>query len=128
MRSHKPSALALALSGLILLGAVTLTAVPSSGQKKKPAKPAPASKLIAEGKKVYEKNGCATCHVIKGQGGKTGPDLTTVGKEHKADWLTKQIRDPKQFKADSLMPAYGADIISDKDLKALVAYLVSLKK
>jgi len=128
MVSKQPPILALALFGVLLFGVLVLTAVPSSGQKKKPAKPTASAKLIGEGKKVYEKNGCATCHAIKGQGGKTGPELTTVGKTRKPDWLSKQIRDPKQFKSDSLMPAYGEDLITAKDLKSLIAYLSSLKK
>lgn len=33
----------------------------------------------AKGKQVYDASGCAACHMIAGQGGDTGPELTNVG-------------------------------------------------
>jgi cbb3-type cytochrome oxidase cytochrome c subunit len=60
-------------------------------------------------------------------GGKTGPDLSKVGARRKPDWLMVQIRDPKKNDHDSPMPAYDEEKINAKDLKALVAYLGSLK-
>jgi cytochrome c oxidase cbb3-type subunit III len=32
-----------------------------------------------KGKEVYDSSGCASCHMIKGQGGDSGPELTNVG-------------------------------------------------
>ena len=127
MHSKKSAVFALALSGVILFGAMTLTA--AAPQKKKPTKPNGGSSaaLIAQGKKVYAANNCAACHVIGDKGGKTGPALTHIGKEKKADWLTTQIRDPKKNKPTGLMPPFGEDKINAKSLKVLVAYLGSLK-
>jgi cytochrome c oxidase cbb3-type subunit III len=31
------------------------------------------------GKSIYESSGCATCHIISGEGGGVGPELTRVG-------------------------------------------------
>jgi len=64
---------------------------------------------------------------LEGVGGKTGPDLSKVGARRKPDWLMVQIRDPKKNDHDSPMPAYDEEKINAKDLKALVAYLGSLK-
>jgi mono/diheme cytochrome c family protein len=119
----------------IVLGAAILlmsTALTSAGaqKKKKPAqKPAPAASkaLIAEGKTVYMQNGCAACHVIAGQGGKSGPDLSKFGKTHKEADAIIYVRNPKKKNPNGLMPAYGPDKINDKKLKALSAYLLSLK-
>ena len=98
-------------------------------QKKKAAKPAAAAGGdVAAGKKAYQANGCKACHVIgDDKGGKTGPDLTHVGKTRKPDWLAAQIRNPKKFDPKSAMPAYGADKIDDKALKSLAAYMAGLK-
>ena len=128
MSVRRLGAFSLVLGAAILF---TSTALTSAGaQKKKPAqKPAPAASkaLIAEGKTVYMQNGCAACHVIAGQGGKTGPDLSKFGKSHKEADAIVYIREPKKKNPNALMPAYGPDKINDKKLKALCAYLLSLK-
>jgi cytochrome c oxidase subunit 2 len=115
--------MALLLTGTVLFGAITLA---GAAPDKKSKKPAPAAST-AEGKKVYDAQGCAACHVVAAKGGKTGPELTHIGKTKKAADLEKVIRDPKAVNPKALMPAYPVDKIDAKKLKALVAYLVSLK-
>ena len=46
------------------------------------------------GKKVYESSGCANCHIIAGQGGDIGPDLTTVGQARGPNYLRNTILYP----------------------------------
>ena len=52
----------------------------------------------AKGKQVYESAGCASCHIIAGEGGDSGPELTTVGK----------LRGPGYLKTTVLYP--GSDL------------------
>ena len=124
-------AAALALSTAVLVTATCLTGADAQKKKVPPkpkAKAADTKALIAEGKKVYIKNACKTCHVIgDDKGGKIGPDLTHVGKDEKPADLVIYIREPKKKNPQSLMPAYAPNQINDKQLKALVAYLASLK-
>ena len=47
-----------------------------------------------KGEEVYGANGCATCHSIRGQGGDTGPDLTTIGTQRAAALLRNEVLDP----------------------------------
>lgn len=84
--------------------------------------------LAAAGKIVYASNGCARCHALAGQGGRSGPDLSHVGAEssHTSDWLVAYIKDPKTHNPGSRMLAFAGKI-TDKDLLALGAYLASLK-
>jgi len=88
---------------------------------------------FAEGRKVYQSNGCARCHTIgvPPAGGPKmmarGPMLTTVGAKRPREWIVEHIRNPKTHNETSQMPLYGADKISDADMKALVDYLASLK-
>jgi cytochrome c oxidase cbb3-type subunit III len=42
----------------------------------------------------FGKGACAQCHMVKGQGGVLGPDLTRVGAARSAAYLTESIRDP----------------------------------
>jgi cytochrome c oxidase cbb3-type subunit III len=138
------------------------------------------------GELIYSAQGCPSCHMIRGKGGRLGPDLSSVGSARAAEYLTESVRNPsrqlshglleaqKEFPQDyesvtvvaadgtkyrgiilnedgftlqmidvrekvhsftkrelqsfeksrmSLMPAYGPDSISDKDLQDIVAFL-----
>jgi cbb3-type cytochrome oxidase cytochrome c subunit len=115
------------MAGIALYGSLLVNAALAAPPKKKAPVTKPDPKLIAAGKTVYGANGCKGCHKIADAGGATGPNLTKVGADpkHTAKWLEDAVVNPKSHNPDSAMPAY--DQIKGKDLKALVAYLVSLK-
>jgi putative heme-binding domain-containing protein len=47
------------------------------------------------GEQVYaKKGGCAQCHVLNGQGGVFGPDLSDVGSRRSPDYLRRSLVDP----------------------------------
>ena len=48
----------------------------------------------AKGRAVYESSGCAACHIVNGQGGGVGPELTRVG----------SMRGPAYFRTTLLTP------------------------
>jgi mono/diheme cytochrome c family protein len=128
MPSTKSSALAILFSTAVLFGSVTLTG--AAPQKKAPKKPAaPSKEMIAAGKKVYDAGGCGACHMIGEKGGKTGPELTHIGKDPKwpAAKIEAIVRNPKKAANTDKMPAYPADKISDKEMKSLLAYLSAQK-
>jgi putative heme-binding domain-containing protein len=52
----------------------------------------------AKGKEVYDASGCASCHILDGQGGDSGPELTKVG----------ALRGPGYLKTTLLYP--GSDL------------------
>jgi putative heme-binding domain-containing protein len=47
-----------------------------------------------KGNAVYQRSGCASCHVIKGEGGTTGPELSTIGMQRGTDYLRQAVVDP----------------------------------
>lgn len=47
-----------------------------------------------QGKAVYARLGCASCHTIAGEGGSFGPELTNIGAFRAADYLRQAIVDP----------------------------------
>jgi len=49
----------------------------------------------ARGAQVYEANGCAACHTIRGHGGPIGPDLTDIGARSSPAYLRRSIVDPQ---------------------------------
>src|ERR1041385_5592507 len=122
------SKIALSLSAATIVAASALAA---PGKKKPgPPKPAGNAALIAQGQKYYKASTCGACHIMDGKGGKTGPELTHIGKTWTADKLAAQIRDPKKFKADAAMPptpTSGATGLTDAQLKAVAAFLASKK-
>jgi putative heme-binding domain-containing protein len=48
----------------------------------------------ARGATVYEKTGCASCHVVTGNGGVVGPDLTAIGALRGATYLRQSLTEP----------------------------------
>jgi mono/diheme cytochrome c family protein len=92
--------------------------------------------LIEKGKKVYAEAkpmACKACHSVAGVGNAKGP-LDGCGSKLKAEEIKAWMRTPKDMAAKAKaerkppMPAYTAEKLSDADLDALTAYLLSLKK
>ena len=46
------------------------------------------------GRAVYEKQGCPSCHIIRGEGGSLGPELSEVGLRRGAPHLRESILNP----------------------------------
>lgn len=103
--------------------------------------------LIAEGRRLFKDKTCISCHTVRGHEGVgiTGPDLTHVGSrttigagilENTPERLFQWIKDPEYFKPGNKM-YHGGYVdaqtgkplftLSDDEIKALVAYLHSLK-
>ncbi len=95
------------------------------------AAPAAATGNLDNGKKLYDSNGCSACHVVKGQGGKVGPDLTKVGTRLSPDQISVQLKDPKQRPAPYSQASGGAVMpkpaLNDAQVSDVTAYLASLK-
>jgi mono/diheme cytochrome c family protein len=110
-----------AIAGLVLGGAATAQAQDAAA--------------IEKGKKVYAEAmpKCKTCHSIAGEGNAKGP-LDEVGSKLTAEEIKGWIRTPKEMteKTKSTrkppMMAYPKEKMSDADLEALTAYMLSLKK
>jgi cytochrome c oxidase cbb3-type subunit 3 len=49
---------------------------------------------VQKGSTIYQRSGCASCHVIKGEGGTAGPELTIIGTQRGPDYLRQAILDP----------------------------------
>lgn len=47
----------------------------------------------ANGEKAFSDYGCMECHIIKGEGGEVGPDLTTIGTRD-TKYISESILDP----------------------------------
>src|SRR5579864_1075446 len=56
---------------------------------------APVAGDRANGEQIFFAKGqCVQCHMVKGRGGRLGPDLTRVGAARSVTYLTESIREP----------------------------------
>ncbi len=97
---------------------------------------APADDFLARGQKVFSENGCGACHTIRGTdaAGTIGPDLTHVGGRlslaagtlaNNPGAFAAWVAHSQEIKPGNLMPSF--DMLAAEDLRALAAYLESLK-
>jgi cytochrome c oxidase cbb3-type subunit III len=69
---------------------------------------APAQPLgnAARGKELfYGASACSTCHMIRGKGGRLGPDLSTTGSARATEYLVDSIRNPSRRLAQGISEA-----------------------
>ncbi len=59
------------------------------------------------GRAIYEKSGCASCHIIGGQGGSFGPDLTEIGMSRGAAYLRQALLGPAEALPRGTSPVPG---------------------
>ena len=74
---------------------------------------------------VYARH-CIGCHVIDGEGGDDGPELSTVGRKHDAAYLKRLIADPESVDPDAEMAGF-ARRLSPAELDAIATYLAGRK-
>jgi ubiquinol-cytochrome c reductase cytochrome b subunit len=79
---------------------------------------------VTEGKKIYAKLQCSSCHRIHGDGGSVGPDLSYIGTQRDRDWLIRHFKNPQAVVPGSIMPAFDLD---EQALTHLTDYMLSLK-
>jgi mono/diheme cytochrome c family protein len=92
----------------------------------------------AEGLRLYEEKGCASCHKLDGRGGSLGPALDGEGIKVRGQlpmahvegphtlpqWLAEHFEDPQRVVAGSQMPPPQ---LSRDEAQALTVYMLSLQ-
>jgi putative heme-binding domain-containing protein len=46
------------------------------------------------GRELYRAKGCAVCHIVRGEGGASGPELTGIGARRSAAYLREALIEP----------------------------------
>ena len=69
----------------------------------------------SRGMTIYQSNGCAACHVVEGQGGTLGPELTAIGSRRGGTYLREAIvkpaaAHPTGYLVVRAVTASGADV------------------
>lgn len=80
--------------------------------------------LLSKGKRLFMELGCHGCHLADGysQERKVGPRLTRVKYKVDPSWLTRWVKNPKEYLPKTKMPEFGLD---EKDTLAISAYIMA---
>ncbi len=109
---------------------------PAAGGAKTGVPAAASGDIVALGKEQWELQECYNCHKLYGQGGKKrGPEMDNVGNLMKPEEMKEKILDPRSWMAEGFekeyekkkMPDKYKELMEEKDVDALVAFLVTLK-
>lgn len=68
------------------------------------------------GAKVFRAAGCSVCHMVRGQGGLLGPDLSRVGASRSDSYLIESIREPSKELSDGMLDPnnhYASPLVYD---------------
>ncbi len=80
-----------------------------------------------KGQELFDTVGCMGCHMVHGKGGAVGPNLSDEADRGRSrQWLTTQIRNPKENDPGSIMPAFNN--LSKENVSDLVDYLMTLSE
>ena len=80
-----------------------------------------AGRDIDRGKTLYRETGCAACHLFKGEGGVTGPDLTLAANKFSTREILEHINEPSKVISDQ----YGTTLLVLDDGTSLTGRLVN---
>ena len=50
--------------------------------------------VSAAGEKLFREKGCGACHLVRGEGGENGPDLSFIGSQRSVEHLRESILNP----------------------------------
>jgi nitric oxide reductase subunit C len=75
---------------------------------------------------VLFRQNCSSCHIVNGEGGASGPDLSTVGSRRSMLFLEAFTRNPSSVISGATMPGFER-VLSDEEIRDIAAYMYSLK-
>jgi len=71
----------------------------------------------AKGEKLFwDKGGCGACHVVRGRGGRMGPELTRIGPQRSLQYLRDAVLAPSK----DILPGYATITVIRRDGTKLV--------
>lgn len=99
---------------------------------------AQSKQTIEHGKKLFDAQGCATCHGSDYKGTQLGPPLARLKKTWKRQELLQYLKNPEQYAEKnprlkklasnySMMKMPGFDFLKPTELQAIMDFLFTLK-
>ena len=92
------------------------------------AQPAPARAEIAQGRELFARMACGSCHSLAAAGaqGQIGPDLAGIGERTRAS-LVATITNPPSDGGFAAMPRDFGSRMTAEELDALAAFLIAAR-
>jgi ubiquinol-cytochrome c reductase cytochrome b subunit len=124
---RRPWAIGMVVLTVLMIGSLWVVGARSSWSPNFDAPPLSANIVgattgpVADGAKLFHDKGCLNCHLVAGQGGRRGPNLTRIG-----DLLTRDQLVIRISNGGHNMPAF-AGTLKPQELDLLVDFLVSRK-
>ena len=136
--SDKADALMARLQAVGGDAATTGASVSPNGDKSAGGMPSIAGggDLVKLGEEQWQLQECYNCHKLRGEGGKKrGPELDNIANLMTPDEIRQKVLDPQSWMADGFekeyekkkMPDKYKELMEEKDITALVAFLSTLK-
>ena len=82
-----------------------------------------APDFVVAGAKLFQKKGCAGCHMVNGVGGKLGPQLNGLSSRRNEEWVRENFLHPQKMAPGTIMPAYP---FTDAEMKNMLGYLFTI--
>ena len=126
--SRRPWSIAVVLLSVILIGSLWVVGIASPWSPNFNPGHIPVSVIgtntgpVFQGAVLFDERGCLNCHLVKGYGGRRGPDLTYIGDELTQDNMVIRI-----VNGGVNMPAFG-NMLKPAEIDALVAFLSSRRR
>ena len=126
--SRRPWSIAVVALSVITIGSLWAIAITSPWSPNFNPGQLPVSVIgtdtgpVFQGAVLFDDRGCLNCHMVKGWGGRRGPDLTYIGDELTQDNMVIRI-----VNGGTNMPAFG-NTLKPAEIDALVAFLSSRKR
>jgi len=82
-----------------------------------------APPFAVAGAKLFQRKGCAGCHMVNGVGGKLGPPLNGLSSRRNEEWVRENFLHPQKMAPGTIMPAYP---FTDAEMKNIIGYLFTI--
>ena len=76
--------------------------------------------LVDEGKIVFGRLRCLSCHTLNGKGGIIGPELSKISQKTSRSWMSAWIRSPSTYNTHTMMPTFN---MTTMERLGLIEYL-----
>jgi ubiquinol-cytochrome c reductase cytochrome b subunit len=122
----------LAFASLVIILGGSGLLLGSAIREKGPAVPPEVGRALTSmeraGRALFRAQKCGECHVVAGEGGDDGPELSEIGLHHSTAWIHSFLEQPSRFRGDTTkMPSFGPPTLSHQEIEELSQYLTTLQ-